>query len=164
MSFKEKNPGGEVTGDFSQLDALIKELGKKYYVDIGILGESNETIEGGLTLAGIGAVHIFGTDKAGRGKNVSIPERDWLVMPLQTGQEQIEKQIKPKLKGDFDVKHIFTLIGIAGEARIKEAFETGGFGTWAPNAESTIKSKGSASPLIDDGSLRDAIMSKPGVA
>ena len=72
MSFKTQNAGGSVSGDFSKLEALIKDLGKKHYVDIGILGESNKTVEGGLTLAGIGAVHEFGTDRAGRGNKTVI--------------------------------------------------------------------------------------------
>lgn len=162
MSFSEKNAGGEVTGDFSQLENLISELGKDYYVDIGILGESNQTVEGGLTLAGIGAVHEFGTDRAGRGSKTVIPERSFIRMPLETGQNTIEKEIKPKIKDGTDIKTIFKLIGISGEARIQEAFDSRGFGTWAENAESTIEQKGSDSPLIDTGALRKAIMSKVG--
>ena len=176
MSFSETNPGGTVSGDFSKLEALIKELGKKYYVDIGILGENNQTVEGGLTLAGIGAVHEFGTDKAGRGNKTVIPERSFIRMPLETGQSQIEAQIEPKIKDGTDIKQIFKLIGIAGEARIKEAFDTSGFGTWKPNSDITIngskpnkdgvkfiKGKKSDKPLIDEGTLKDGIMSKPGV-
>ena len=175
MSFSEKNAGGTVSGDFSKLENLIKELGKKYYVDIGILGESNETVEGGLTLAGIGAVHEFGTDKAGRGNKTVIPERSFIRRPLETGQDDIEKQIKAKMNepivtneegaesSPISIKGIFKLIGIAGEARIQEAFGSRGFGEWAENAESTIRAKKSDSPLIDQGDLRKSIMSKVGV-
>ena len=58
MSFTIKNGDNVITGDFSKLDALVKNLKKKYYVDIGILGKKNKTVEGGLTLAGIGAVQV----------------------------------------------------------------------------------------------------------
>ena len=165
MSFTEKNAGGEVTGDFSKLEKLIENLEGNHYVDIGILGENNQSIEGGYTLAGIGAVHEFGTDRAGRGNSVTIPERSFLRMPLETGQQDIENAVKGHLQkyiADGDIKGIFKLIGIAGEARIQEAFETAGFGTWDPNAESTIRQKGSDSPLIDQGDLRAAITSKVG--
>lgn len=165
MSFKVKKGDSEVSGDFSKLDNLVKELGKKYHVDIGILGESNETEEGGKTLAGIGAVHEFGTNRAGRGNTITIPERSFIRMPLETGQDAISKEIEPKLKEYIEkgnIEGIFKLIGIAGEARIQEAFETGGFGKWPANAPSTVISKKSDSPLIDDGSLRKAIMSKVG--
>ena len=157
MSFKIKNGDSIVEGDFSKLDKLVKNLGKKYYVDIGIMGKKNETVDGGLTLAGIGAVHEFGTDL--------IPERSFIRMPLETGQNQIEGAVKPKIQkliGDGNIKRIFKLIGTAAEARIQEAFETAGFEKWAPNAESTIEQKGSDSPLIDTGALRKAITSKVG--
>lgn len=165
MSFSVKNGESEVSGDFSKLDKLVKNLGRKYYVDIGILGETNETVEGGYTLAGIGAVHELGTDRAGRGNSTVIPERSFIRMPLESGQEQIEKSLEPRMqelleKGD--IEGIFKLIGIAGEARIQEAFETAGFGEWDPNAESTIKRKKSDQPLIDDGDLRKAVISKVG--
>lgn len=165
MSFKIKNGDSVVSGDFSKLEKLVENLGKKYYVDIGILGESNQSVEGGYTLAGIGAVHEFGTDRAGRGNKTVIPERSFIRMPLETGQDEIEAAVEPKLKklmADGDIEGIFKLIGIAGEARIQEAFETAGFGTWDPNAESTIERKKSDSPLIDQGDLRQAITSKVG--
>ena len=40
---------------------------------------------------------------------------------------------------------------------IDEAFETSGFGEWQPNSPLTIREKGSAMPLIDEGRLRNAV-------
>jgi len=167
MSFKIKNGDSVVSGDFSKLEKLVENLGKDHYVDIGIMGEKNKTLEGGLTVAGLGAVHEFGTDRAGRGNSVTIPERSFIRMPLETGQDDIEKSVKPKLKALMekgDIKGIFKLIGVAGEARIQEAFASGGFGEWPPNAKSTIRQKGSSQPLIDIGAagLRGSISSKVG--
>lgn len=165
MSFSHKDGDNEVRGDFSRLEKLVENLGKDYYVDIGILGESGSTDQGGITLAGIGAVHEFGTDKAGRGNNTKIPERSFLRMPLETGQKEIEKSLEPqieKLLGEGDIEGIFKLIGIAGETRIQEAFESGGFGTWEALKESTIERKGSDAILIDTGALRQSITSKVG--
>lgn len=165
MSFKIRKGDSEVSGDFSKLEKLAAELDKSYYVDIGILGESSESPEGDLTLAGIGAVHEFGTDRAGRGNSVVIPERSFIRMPLETGQEAIEDEIskvaEDKIKS-LDIEGLFKLIGIAGEARCKEAFESQGFGTWPPNAPSTIEQKGSSKPLIDEGLLKDGITSRVG--
>ena len=178
MSFNIKNGDSVVSGDFSKLENLIKNLSKKYYVDIGIMGEKNQTVEGGYTLAGIGAVHEFGTDRAGRGNKTVIPERSFIRMPLETGQDQIEKDIEPKIEkllADGNIKGIFKLIGVAGEARIQEAFETGGFGTWKENSPITIhgskpgkdgkkfiKGKKSDQPLIDIGGLRQSVTSRVG--
>lgn len=187
--FKHKIGNSEVSGDFSKLEKLVENLGKKFYAEIGILGAGGKTEEGGITLAGIGAVHEFGTDKAGRGRSTTIPERSFIRMPLETGQDDIENKIEPRMQElieNGDIKGIFELIGIAGEARVKEAFETSGFGTWPPNSPITIhgsnwpliqagkeltqkqkdnefiKGKGSDQPLIDTGALRQAITSRVG--
>ena len=178
MSFKVGDSNNYVTGDFSKLEKLIENLGKKIYVDIGILGDNNKTNEEGLTTAGIGAVQEFGTDKAGRGRKTVIPERSFIKMPLETGQEAITKSIEPKIKQfiqDGNIEGLFKLIGIAGEARIQEAFDTAGFGTWPDNSDVTIngskpnkagekfiEGKGSDRPLIDEGTLRNSITSKVG--
>ncbi len=164
-AFSHKSGDNEVTGDFSRLEKLVENLGKKFYTDIGILGAGGYTEEGGITLAGMGAVHEFGTDKAGRGRKTVIPERSFLRIPLETGQEDIEKQIEPRMQElleDGNIKEIFELIGIAGEARVQEAFETGGFGTWEDIKEATKKAKGSDSILIDTGALRQANTSRVG--
>ena len=164
-AFSHKSGDNVVTGDFSKLNKLVENLGKKYFTDIGILGAAGYTEEGGITLAGIGAVHEFGTDKAGRNRNTVIPERSFIRMPLETGQDDIEKALKPRLQSlieNGDIKGIFELIGIAGEARVQEAFETGGFGTWEELAESTKKAKGSDAILIDQGPLRQGITSRVG--
>lgn len=159
MSFKVKNGDTVVEGNFSRLDKLVESLGKPAYVDVGILGESNETEEGGITTAGIGAVHLFGSDD-GR-----IPERNWLTMPIELGQIEIEKAVEEKLKPLLeagDIKGIMELIGIAAEAQIQEAFETGGFGQWPDITEETKARKKSDAILIDDGTLRKSVTSKPG--
>lgn len=178
MSFNIRNGESFVKGDFSKLENLVKNLEKKMYVDIGIIGASNKTDEEGLTIAGVGAVQEFGTDRAGRGNKTVIPERSFIKMPLETGQESIEKSIEPKIKGFIekgDIAGLFKLIGVAGEARIQEAFDTAGFGEWPENSEVTIegskpnkkgeqfiKGKGSNSPLINEGILRGSITSKVG--
>ncbi len=164
-SFSHKNGDSQVTGDFSKLEKLVENLGKQFYTDIGILGEGGYTEDGGITLAGLGAVHEFGTDKAGRNRNTKIPERSFIRVPLETGQDDIEKSVAPKLQKLLeagDIKGIFELIGIAGEARVQEAFETGGFGLWEDIKEATKDAKGSDAILINIGTLRQAVTSRVG--
>jgi hypothetical protein len=50
-------------------------------------------------------------------------------------------------------------LGIACEGAIQEAFDTGGFDDWPADAPSTIRRKGSSSPLIDTKQLRFSIAS-----
>jgi len=159
MSFHEKNDGGEVHGDFSKLNKLVENLSKNYYIDIGILGKSVLTEENGETTAAIGARHEFGIPEE------DLPARSFIRLPLETGQEEIEKNIEPKLEellGNGDIKGIFKLIGVFGEARIQEAFETGGFGQWKDISEITKIMKGSDAILIDKGYLRKSIASQVG--
>ena len=164
MSFSKKIGDSVISGDFSQLEKLVKELKTDYYVDVGILGEKTET-EAGLTIAGIGAVHEFGTDKAGRGNKTVIPERSFIRMPIEKKQSEIVSFVEKKYEENLakgDVKAIFTDIGIGAEAQIQEAFETGGFGTWPELADSTIEKKKSNAILIDDGTLKKSISSDVG--
>ena len=157
------NGDSYVTGDLSKLNKFVEGFSKNLHVDIGILGGNGSTDQGGITLAGLGAVHELGTDKAGRNKDTEIPERSFIRMPLETGQDEIISQIEPKVKEYLekgDTLGLMKLIGVAGEARIKEAFETGGFGKWEELKASTIKAKkGSTAILINEGTLRNAITS-----
>ncbi len=159
MSFSKSDGTSSITGDFSKINKLVENLDAKMFVDIGILGENNVTEEGGITLAGIAAVHEFGSTEQ------SIPARSWLRMPLETGSADIEKTVAPTIPGSLatgDIEGIFKTIGVACEARIQEGFESGGFGEWQPLKDATIKRKGSAAILIDTGAMRQAVTSKVG--
>ncbi len=159
MSFASRIGNSEVRGDFTRLNRLVKNLRGKNYVDVGILGDVKEARGEGLTTASIMAVHEFGSIQR------SIPERSWLRMPLETGSRNIESQVAPKIESlleEGDVKGVFKLLGIACEARIQDAFETGGFGNWPELSDSTIDAKGSDAILIDTGQARQAVTSKVG--
>lgn len=179
-----------IDADFKQLEKLIKELDSDYYVDIGILGKQTATEDGitlaGIgAVQEFGKIinHPGGTPYkiVGKGKSVfvkkgsadaigvtgphqiSIPERSFIRMPLEKKAKDIQKDAENIMQDSMekqDIKQIFTTIGISGEAAIKEAFATRGFGSWAPNAESTVRQKDSDSPLIDEGALRNGITSK----
>lgn len=153
-----------VQHDFKHLEKLLKQLKSGLYVDIGILA-SEASNDDGLTIAGIGAVHEKGTLIAGRGRNTRIPKRSFIRDPLFIKKKDIQKAAEgvwQKALETNNFKMIFSNIGIAAENAQKEAFKTRGYGTWEPNAESTIRQKGSDSPLIDEGALRNAIAHKVG--
>jgi hypothetical protein len=147
-----------VEGDFSQLEAIIAGLKEKHYVDIGVFGTA---VTGkGKPIAEYGAYNEFGSMT----RPDHPPKRSFIRMPLQSKQDKISRYVQGRAMGHIEkanIKAIFVDIGIAGESVIQEAFDTQGFGTWKPNAESTIARKGSDTPLIDDGTLRKAIASGP---
>lgn len=157
MSFQQKVGDSRITGDFSRLNKLAEELGKQFYVDVGILG--GESTEEGITLAGIGAVHEFGSPTQG------IPERSFIRMPIEKQSRNIEQAIEPHVQQDLangNVKGLFKKMGLAAEEQIQKAFESGGFGLWPDIQTATKERKGSSAILIDTGEVRKAVTSRVG--
>lgn len=159
----------KVEYDFSKLEKLIKLLKTKKYVDVGILGEttSEQTEEGktkNISIAFLGAVHEFGSEKR------NIPERSFIIMPIETKQKEIAKEAEknfPMLIGsdkanDIKIVKFLTEIGIRCEAVIQEAFDTKGFNTWPDIKQETKDRKDSEAILIDTGTLRKSITSRVG--
>lgn len=157
MSDKAK---ADVNGLKNLVNLLKKGLPR---VKVGVLGETNQRNTEGPTNAEIGFANEFGK-MTGYPK---IPSRSFIRMPLNlvfhqklkekkslTGKE-LEKALTEGKEVEFAQK-----VGLVAEETIQEAFETHGFGNWAPNAPRTVAEKGSDSPLIDTGQLRRSITSK----
>jgi len=56
-----------------------------------------------------------------------------------------------------DIRPTLERIGIVGVATVLDAFDTEGFGTWAPLADRTLASKKVKQILTETQSLRDSI-------
>lgn len=100
---------------------------------------------------------------------LGVPKRSMLRMPLhlhgdkvlKDAQEDVRAQLKTVGKNpQLAAKKMLDRLGIAGENLVQEAFATGGFGSWKPNAPLTVELKGSAAPLIDSSQLRHAVDSR----
>ena len=99
---------------------------------------------------------------------VHIPARSFLQMPL-TRKNAILNRLKEKkvfhpqdemvwyFGKTGDMLTLATLLGANAVEIVQEAFETNGFGKWAPNSPYTIAAKGSAKPLQDTGELGQKI-------
>lgn len=106
------------------------------------------------------------SDKKGDGY-VHIPARSWLQMPLERRKDLMKRIIKyfgesKESVEDYiaktgDLQSLAIIIGAAAVDQIQEAFNSDGFGEWKSNSPYTIAQKGSAKPLVDTGSLRQAI-------
>lgn len=169
-----------VKSDFKDLDRFVLGLNSGGIVKVGIMGEKTTRRQAGKTNAEIGATHEFGSFE----KN--IPARSWLRMPIMHKQKYIVEdagKVAHALLAKGNMKQLLAIIGHACENAISAAFDTGGFGYWAPNAYSTILRKlgskyknmtrrknmavaamegasGINSILIDTGQLRRAVSSK----
>lgn len=165
----------KLTFDLGKLEDLRKKLGSGMYARVGILGSDSSKTEPGsdLTMSELGLIQLVGSVAN------NIRARNWLDMPIRLKKKDLVKSLGSKLVKDKiakgDIKGVFKIIGIAATAIIQEAFETGGFGLWPPNAPITInggwmkrkdngksffiKGKGSSAPLIDTGEFRRSITS-----
>lgn len=173
--------------NFKAFNKLLKDLDRKVSIKVGILGtKGREPVSEDLDMAGLGAVHEFGTtipvtDKMRgwfwythkihkKNKPIVIPARSFLRDSLLTadGKRDLQKEARKKLTGDIDLDRVLaqdesfifkiaTAIGSVGANRVNEAFQSRGFGKWKLDSEFTLRQKGSAMPLVDNGHLEGAI-------
>lgn len=162
----------KITYNLSGLDEFKKVAGNSYRARVGIIGDkaaqdhvlekhgerqSFRTSDKSISNAEIGVIQMFGSITN------NIPPRDFLLMPIQKNQAAIIKGMNSgAVKAAIarkDIKKVFQLLGLIAEGIVQQAFETSGFGLWAPNKPSTVDRKGSSRPLIDTGQLRRAISS-----
>ena len=107
---------------------------------------------GELTIAEIGQVHEFGTDK--------IPQRSFLRATFDANErkygDMLEKSAARVVKGENPKRGLFVL-GETVRADIVDAINNN---IGPPLAESTIAAKGSSLPLVDDRFLVNSLRSK----
>lgn len=141
-----------------------------------------------LTNAELGAVHEFGatikTTKAMRGwfyrqgvqksnNPVVIPTRSFLRMPLMSseGKKELFNVVKSQISNEFKATDLqkdtankilddtVHLLAETAYLRVLQAFESGGYGNWAPISKFTSKRRKNSGnpPLTDTGDLRRSI-------
>lgn len=159
-NFSKSIGGSRITANFDGILNLQRMAKKRLYVKVGVLGSKGTAAHKGTTLnnATIGLIH----EKGSMTRN--IPRRSFLDMPLNTeGQKEIYKNQKvlwsEMIKGT--VKTVYKILGVIGENTVHKAFDTGGFGRWAPLKPSTIRRKRSSAILIDTRQLEGSITSEP---
>lgn len=149
--------GRVVKYNLDPLHQFVKSAGNNNVVRVGIFGEKSSRKKGAITNAEVGAINEYGSFTRG------IPARSFLRMPIHNKSQEILKEASAGVAELFAAgKHMVALkrLGIACENAIQRAFASRGFGTWKPNAPSTIARKKSSQPLIDTSQLRRAITSK----
>ena len=106
---------------FNIIKASLKD---NFKTRVGILGsEASQEIDGELTMAGLGAVHEFGSI------SMNIPRRSFIREPLE---DNIMDWIKDNSSEYYDqmkkgsVKKWYVALGYGAEAIISEGFSTRG--------------------------------------
>jgi len=148
----------KVTSNLKGLEQLQENLKTNLVAKLGIFADKNARGDGALTNAEIGARHEFGVISEG------LPRRSFLKDPIEIKRKELlataNKVIKANIDKEGGAEKIFELIGIAGEAIVQEAFESGGFGTWQALSQGTVNKKGSKQILIETSQLRRSVISK----
>jgi hypothetical protein len=149
--------------DYTGLKVIAQSLKKlddgKYKIQVGVFGDkaARQNEKAGVTNAEVGFIQEMGSVSRG------IPRRSFLWDTFAHHGDQLMKTLKPAVDELFKkgkVELYLKQAGSAAESLVKEAFFTSGWGSWKPNAASTIAKKGSDKPLIDRGELWQAIASR----
>lgn len=133
----------------------LKELEQKLTakrVLVGLPADAGTHPTAKMTYAKLGAIHEFGAPKA------NIPERSFLRVPLRACQDDIAADFRKLMKLVIDdqltMTQALSQIGARGAGISQEAISAG----IAPaNKSATFARKGSSTPLVNDGHLRQAI-------
>lgn len=105
--------------------------------------------EDGTDICDVAAFSELGTDH--------IPARPFIRQSVDDNESKINSFLKEEVK-DFargkSAEQILKEIGIFQKDLMQDKITSGSF---APNAESTIKKKGSSKPLVDTGRMRQSV-------
>lgn len=140
------------------LKALMKRLrDEKWSLTVGVHGaEGGELAHGEqkTTILDIATWNEYG---------MGVPERsfirDWADGNEARNSQRLTKIATEVLKGAYTVEVGLLRLGALFKGEIQSRISQG---ISPPNADITIKLKGSSTPLIDDGQLRSSIMAKVG--
>lgn len=159
-----------VTSNLTDLQTLRRQLSElgAGRAQVGLFGDTaGRSADPGRITSNpqLGAIHEFGlTYTVVKNKTtIQIPERSWLRMPLQQHLGQLIQSRGTDwlwLLRNRGARRVLAFLGVVAEDVIQEGFNTGGWGAWAPLAESTIERKGSARILIESAQMRKAVASR----
>lgn len=124
--------------DIQKMKDLVESLKVKATVQIGVFENKSARREGDFTNADLARIHEFGSPEHG------LPARSMLHVPIAEHSAEIMSPIKGKseeflLKGKLE--QLYKLMGTACEKVVDGAFQSGGYGKWAPLKYSTLLGK-----------------------
>ncbi len=135
-----------VTADGKKFEKLLKELGQ-LEVKVGI--RQGEPSGDGVDLVDIAMFNELGT--------VHIPSRPFLRDSVDANGDQINtflQSLKKKLLQGASAEDVLKKIGVFQKGLIQKQIVEGDF---EPNKEKTIRRKGSDTPLVDTGRMRQSV-------
>ncbi len=136
-----------ITLDGVKFQKMLKELAEK---EVRVGFQHGKAVEDdGTDICDIAAWNELGT--------VHIPARPFLRQSVDDNLSKINSFLQEKKKDlvhGASAEQVLKEIGIFQKDLIQEKITDGSF---APNAPSTVKKKGSSKPLIDTGRMRQSV-------
>lgn len=130
---------------------LLKKKLKKVKIKVG-LPKGTPNHKSGVSIIEIGTIHEFGSDAR------HIPERSFIRSTMNEQKANYFKLAQAQgvkiIEGTQSIDKSTETLGIWGQREIIKKFRDN---DWAPNAPFTVALKGSSTPLIDTGQLRQSI-------
>lgn len=136
-----------MTSEGIKFQKMLKELAKKE-VRIGFQ-HGKATEEDGTDICDVAAWNELGT--------ANMPSRPFLRKSVDENEGKINSFLQSKKKDlvrGVPAEQVLKEIGIFQKDLIQEKITDGSF---APNAESTVRQKGNSKPLIDSGRMRQSV-------
>lgn len=102
-----------------------------------------------VTVAQVAAWNEFGT--------IHMPARPFMKQTVTENKEKFGEMLKlagQEVLQGTDTTEALNKVGVVAKALMQKQIDEGSF---APNAPSTIKMKGSSKPLIDTGQMRQSV-------
>lgn len=140
-----------VEDNFPKLQKAIDDL-SRYALSVGIFGDDD------ASYVMIANVHEFGVTISLANGQIRIPERSFMRSTFDEKEKEWTAFLEERLDRVFDfrmtVEEMYEQLGAKAASDIQEKIRTL---SDPPNAESTVKKKGSSNPLIDSGSMRQRV-------
>lgn len=128
----------------------VAGLSEPTSIAVGVLERDAQTEDGAVTVLDVGTWNEFGT--------VGIPSRsfirDWVDGNRKRAQGILKKLLQRVIAGELTEDAALEQFGAWAKGEIQARIARG---VPPPNAASTVKRKGSSTPLIDTGILRSSI-------
>ena len=131
--------------------------GKRYYRELRKLAElevrvgfqGDQKYEDGTSIAEVAAYNEFGSS--------DTPERPFMRQSFENHESELQAAcdlVNLQLSRGSSAEGALQQLGVVAKSLVQDEIVNGDF---APNAESTIRKKGSEQPLIDTGTMRQSV-------
>lgn len=159
---------------FKEVQRRMRQLAKKPHVKVGIQKDADDPVGTDFTYAEIASIHEFGTRRAGRNRNVTIPARPFMRTSFDENakkwtklSERLSNQIL-ELKTTID--SALDRLGLTMQSAIRRKITTLKSPPLSPvtlamrqKPRKGKKKNLGQNPLVDTGTMRRNIQYKKGV-